>query len=75
MEEILREEIPNDVKLEIVNRKLQVWNNTLYDAGLDAQVAAVTKDPRQEKASQDRVKSALQAIDFLTKQKKELEKE
>ena len=69
------EEVSKEVRLELTNRKLEIWNNTLYDAGLDDRIARVTKNTAGEKSAQERMKSALQAIDLLEKEIKEIEEE
>jgi len=50
---------------QMLQEKLTRWKNTVYDAGLDAKVAAVTEDERMLKAAQKRLKSAMKAVEFL----------
>ena len=49
----------------IITDKLKIWKNTVYDAGLDAKVAAFTEDERLLQAAQKRLKSAIKAVEFL----------
>ena len=54
-----------EVKKQLVQQRLQMWQNTVYEAHLDAKVAKVTEDEQLLKASQDRAKKALQAVTLM----------
>ena len=69
------EEVSKEVRLELANRKLAIWENTLYDAGLDNRIAQATKNMSKDKESQERMKEALIAVDVLKNEIKELENE
>jgi len=50
---------------QMIAEKLRIWKNTVYDATLDAKVAAVTEDERLLQGAQQRLKSAMKAVEFL----------
>ena len=52
-------------KKVIINQKLVMYRNTLYDASLDVKIARMLEDEAQEKAASDRMKPLLTAIEFL----------
>jgi CRISPR/Cas system CSM-associated protein Csm4 (group 5 of RAMP superfamily) len=56
-------EITNDVKRVIVEQKLTLYKNTLYDAELDAKIALLLND--KEDATKARIKQVLKAIELL----------
>ena len=56
---------PEAVIKQILTDKLKLWKNTVYDAGIDAQVAKVTADDRMLQGAQKRLKGALKAVAFL----------
>lgn len=59
------DEIPNNVKIELLTRKLAVWNNTLFDAGADEKLGRLLDDKDLQKAASARMKQALKAIEAL----------
>jgi hypothetical protein len=58
-------DIPNNVKIEILARKLAIWNNTLFDASADEKLARILEDKDLSKAAQARMKQALKAIEAI----------
>jgi hypothetical protein len=56
---------PKVVIKQMLLTKLELWKNTVYDAGLDAKVATVTEDDRMLQGAQKRLKSAMKAVEFL----------
>ena len=58
-------EITLETKRQIVQQRLQVWQNTVYEAHLDARVAKITEDEQLLQAAQARAKKALQAVTLL----------
>jgi len=63
-------EITNDVKRVIVEQKLTLYKNTLYDAELDAKIALLLND--KEDATKARIKQVLKAIELLETELAEL---
>jgi hypothetical protein len=59
-------ELPEATKIIILRNKLKLWKNTLYDAQLDARIAKVLEDERNEEQAAQRMKHAHKAIDFLS---------
>jgi len=57
--------VPDTVKMQIIRNKLQVWQNTLYDAQLDARIAEALDDMQSKERATRRMKEAHKAIDFL----------
>lgn len=60
------ENLTEKLKNRILAQKLELWQGTLYDAGLDAKVATVVDNKQLQQASEKRVKEAIQAIEYLT---------
>jgi len=56
---------PKEVIIQMLKEKLRIWNNTVYDAGLDAKVALCTEDKRMLSGAQMRLKNALKAVEFI----------
>jgi len=67
------EELAPDLKKQILDKKLQLWKGTLYDAGLDAKVAAVVDNARLRTAAEKRVREAIQAIELIEGLQEELD--
>ena len=67
------DKVSKNVKLEIINQKLQVFNNSLYDASLDERIARLTNNQEADKGIQKRMKDLIMAIDELEKVKGELD--
>ena len=57
--------LPRVVKLKLLQDKIQLWRNTLYDAELDAKVAVALEDERNKEHAEQRMKAALKALDVL----------
>ena len=55
----------HEAQKSLVQNKLLVWQNTLYDAQLDAQVAKLTEDNAMLEAAQRRIKQAIQAVELM----------
>jgi hypothetical protein len=60
-------------KLNILRRKLMQWENTLYDAELDLELATVLEDTALRSNAQERAKKSMRAIDALSSRLEELE--
>jgi len=58
-------DISPDVKIEILTRKLALWNNTLFDASADEKLSQILGDKEMDKAAQARMKTAIKAIEGL----------
>ena len=54
-----------EVKKQIIEQKIALFRNTLYDAMLDAKVAELLDNKQQISAATERVKGLMKAIDFL----------
>ena len=65
-------EVPTEVKRQLVEAKLTLWRNTYYDASLDAEVAKAVEDPRLLQVAEENMKRALKAISALEKRLEEL---
>jgi hypothetical protein len=60
---------------QLIENKITLWRNTIYDAELDARVAdALGKEAASEQA-QERMKEAMQAVELLEGMLDELERE
>ena len=70
----MNEGIPNDTKLVLLTKKLEMWQNTLYDAQLDAEIAKMLGDSPLSEQSQTRMKAALKAIELMNDKLGELTK-
>lgn len=71
----MNDSIPNDTKLVLLTKKLEMWQNTLYDAQLDAEIAKMLGDEPLGEQSQARMKAALKAIELLNDKLGELAEE
>lgn len=71
----MNETIPNGTKLVLLTKKLEMWQNTLYDARLDAEIAKMLGDEPLSEQSQARMKSALKAIELVNDKLGELTEE
>lgn len=69
------EEVSKEVRLDLINQKLAIWNNTLYDAGEDAKVANIIENDNLKRAAEKRVREALKALEYFQGRKAELETE
>jgi hypothetical protein len=65
-------DVPVGIRQQIINAKIEVLKNSVYDAGLDAKVAKVLGDERGVQAATERVRLLLQAIEMLEAELKEL---
>ena len=65
-------DISPDVKIEILTRKLALWNNTLFDASADEKLSRILGDKEMDKAAQARMKTAIKAIEGLKAMIKDL---
>jgi hypothetical protein len=65
-------DVPVGIRQQIINAKIEVLKNSVYDAGLDAKVAKVLKDDHGIQAATERVRLLLQAIEMLEAELKEL---
>ena len=70
----MTETIPNDTKRVLLTQKLEMWQNTLFDARLDTEIAKMLEDEQLAAQSQARMKSALKAIELLKNKLSELAK-
>lgn len=57
---------------QIIERKIEMYENTLYDAELDARIAATLEDENMANSAKQNMKRATKAIDFLKVQLEEL---
>ena len=62
-----------EAKKAIINQKLIMYRNTLYDISLDVKISRVLEDEAQEEAAQNRMKPLLTAIEFLETELHEVE--
>jgi len=70
----MNRDISNDTKRVLLTQKLELWQNTLYDAQLDTEIAKMLSDEPLSEQSQARMKSALKAIELLNDKLGELAK-
>ena len=69
------EKLAKNRRVMVIRSKLEMWKNTVYDSSLDAKVGALVGNKGIEAAAQNRLKEALQAIDFLEKELAAVEQE
>lgn len=62
-------------RLAILNSKLALWQNTYYDAELDAKIGQDIDKPQMEKQATTRMKEALKVIGWIEASITKLEKE
>jgi len=67
------EDMQIERKLNILHRKLMQWENTLYDAELDLELATTLEDINLRSKAQERAKKSMRAIDVLASKLKELQ--
>ena len=60
------------VKKAIIEQKLVMYRNTIYDVSLDIKIAKVIEDAAQKKAATARMKPLLKAIELLEAELKTL---
>lgn len=60
------EEPKREIRLEIVRRQLKLWQNTLYEAKVQARVANVIDNDSLAVGAAQNVEQAIRAIDELT---------
>ena len=58
-------DVPPEVLKQLIANKILVWQNTIADAQLDAQVAQYIGDSRLSAEAAARLKQALQAVQYL----------
>jgi len=68
----MNKDISNETKCVLLTQKLTLWQNTLFDAQLDTEIAKMLEDEQLAKISQDRMKSALKAIELVNDKLSEL---
>ena len=59
------EQLAKHRRIGVIQAKIEMWKNTVYDSSLDVKVGALVGNKGLETNAQNRVKEALQAIDFL----------
>ncbi len=69
------EDISIDVKRQILTQKLQMYKNSSYDALIDAKVAKMLENERNEKQATKRLADMTKSIDFIEKELSALEGE
>jgi len=57
--------VTDEARKSILAQKITVWQNTAYDAELDAKVARALEDTDGEAQAKARLKKGLQAIETL----------
>jgi hypothetical protein len=57
--------VTDEARQSILAQKITVWQNTAYDAALDAKVAQALEDTDGEAQAKARLKKCLQAIEVL----------
>lgn len=72
MEPDLSNNLPVEVQRTLIQQKLTMWRNTVYDAQLDAKIAKALEDERGEQQARQRIKSALKAVELLEQMMNEL---
>ena len=70
----MTDDVAVETKKVIINQKLVMYQNTLYDVSLDVKIAKVLKDEAQETAAMNRMKPLLTAIELLETELHEVEK-
>ena len=69
------EQLAQDRRAGVIQAKIEMWKNTVYDSSLDVKVGALVGNKGLETKAQKRLKEALQAIDFLEKELVAVEQE
>jgi len=59
-------EIPDTIKVQILQNKLQVWHNTYVSAEIDAKIAQALGDNKMLNQAKDNMKRALQAANVVS---------
>jgi len=62
-------------KMQVLSMKIEVLENTIYDAELDAKVASILDDDAMATGAKSNMKRALKALDSLQKLYSELAKD
>ena len=65
--------VSTEVKKAILNQKLTIYQNTVYDISLDVKIAKVLENKEQEEASVARMKPVMKALELLESELSELE--
>lgn len=60
--------VTNEVRLSILQRKLEQHRAILVDVEYDAKIAQALEDERASNASKERIKRVMQVIDFITQE-------
>ena len=63
----------NTIKMQILNQKLQLWENTIYSHTVDVEVAETIKDEQMKTNSMQRLTNAIKGRDAVKKLLAELE--
>jgi len=66
-------DIAVESQLLILNNKMSLWQNTYYDAGLDAKIAEDIGNDKMTEIAAKRMKEALTAIGFLEREISQME--
>lgn len=56
----------SSIQQVILKNKLQLWQNTLYDAEVDVRLAKRLEDKQMEQTALERMKQSQKAIDWLS---------
>ena len=62
-------------KKVILNQKLTMYRNTIYDVSLDIKIAKMLEDEAQEKMATERMKPLLTAVEFIENELLEVDNE
>lgn len=58
-------DIPDAIKRQLIQQKVSIWRNTLYDTSVDARLADLLKDEAGKQAAATRAEQAIRALDEL----------
>lgn len=61
----MEDEVAPEVQGKIIEQKLTLLRNSIYDASLDAKIARVMEDMHGEKAALERMRKLLKAVEML----------
>ena len=67
--------VPVEVQRDLIERKIELWRNSVADAQLDAAVGKALDDERMRTQAAKRIKQALRALAFLEERLAELSEE
>lgn len=68
-------DIPDEVKRKILQQKLTMWHNTVFDAQVDVEMAEILKDAQMEQSARESMNRALKAVKLVEKKLSEIDQD